>query len=618
VHFVRVLGRRLTFVLAVPLALSFVGTSMAAGPVAGARSDPSSSAARADAMIEAARQYIGRPYRLGTEGPDSFDCSGLVFRSFADAGELSQIGGSRRLAAAYRRWFASKGLFTADEGEARRGDLVMYGGGEHIGIFLGDRKVLSALVTGVTVHSLDGISVEVTGFLKVDWSGKREQSSPDINTDQRTGTDVEEPEVAPLPEEPPNLGLPSYNPFERFEIGGDTLAVNVATGNVVFSHPVVSLPVGDGASELALTYNSQSAVDSGFGPGWRLNAMRGLAEKNNGDVVFTAGDGSWHTFTEPTTDGTVTTYSRPVTLYATLRRDTSQTPEWTLTYRDESVDYFATRGSDGVLARTVDPLGSAIDFSYGARSQLLKRATDSDGRHADFGWDRDASPARLVSISEWVDADGAALDRAAETTPPQYKFAYDTDGYLIGLGNRLDTEGSCPKPSEHRTCLGYEAGRLATVKPALAVDGAEPTHDARGASVTTWIEYDEETAEVTEVRGTGYTEADEDGVTFERIAPDKLRVVRAGPSPVTTRYRLVSAADPLGRVRSVARNAGSGMTVEQRTDWDADQPTEPARVKTSAGTITYHYVADSMGLVSHTTNSEAAPQGGSAPRGMTP
>ncbi len=131
---------------------------------------------RIENVITAAKQYLGVPYRLGSEGPDVFDCSGLVFRSFSDVGLVDRIGGARLRAAGYMRWFASRGQMTTDESQAQRGDLVVYHDGSHIGIYLGDDRVISALVNpfGVTVHSLHGVSLPVTGFLRPDWSGKGE------------------------------------------------------------------------------------------------------------------------------------------------------------------------------------------------------------------------------------------------------------------------------------------------------------------------------------------------------------------------------------------------------------------------------------------------------------
>ena len=67
-------------------------------------------------------------------------------------------------------------MMTTDESQAQRGDLVIYNTGAHIGIYLGDGRVISALINpfGVTVHSLHGVNVPVTGFLRPDWSGEGE------------------------------------------------------------------------------------------------------------------------------------------------------------------------------------------------------------------------------------------------------------------------------------------------------------------------------------------------------------------------------------------------------------------------------------------------------------
>ena len=149
---------------ALALAVVLVGHGMAPAP-ASAAPDP------AEAVIASARDYVGRGYQLGAEGPKQFDCSGLIYRAFLDAGELPRIGGMRLRAVGYLRWFVARGLFTRDVDKADRGDLVVWDRGEHIGIYLGDGKAISALVDpyGVTVHSLRGIHMPVDYFLQVDW-----------------------------------------------------------------------------------------------------------------------------------------------------------------------------------------------------------------------------------------------------------------------------------------------------------------------------------------------------------------------------------------------------------------------------------------------------------------
>lgn len=150
-----------------PLKAAFVMALAVAVVTAGIVPAPSVAAQPNEAVVAAAREYLGTPYRLGAEGPQGIDCSGLVYRAFADAGELPRVGGRRLRAAGYMKYFVSRGL---NGKEGQRGDLVIYGGGRHIGIYLGEDRVLSALTEGVSIHSLRGISYEFNFFLHVDWS----------------------------------------------------------------------------------------------------------------------------------------------------------------------------------------------------------------------------------------------------------------------------------------------------------------------------------------------------------------------------------------------------------------------------------------------------------------
>ena len=94
-------SRRRTCVrlLAIVVCLSWVGLFAAPSHVAAADPTPTAPGApatsptpltpdqqRIENVIAAARQYVGVPYRVGSEGPALFDCSGLVFRAFSDAG----------------------------------------------------------------------------------------------------------------------------------------------------------------------------------------------------------------------------------------------------------------------------------------------------------------------------------------------------------------------------------------------------------------------------------------------------------------------------------------------------------------------------------------------------
>jgi hypothetical protein len=253
-----VFGSRFRF--AVGAVLLSLATTLAPTVAHGAQPpvpDRTDNSARVEAVIAAARSYLGVPYRLGTEGPQTVDCSGLVYRVFANAGELRQIGGNRLRAAGYLRWFAAHGLLTTEAEEAERGDLVIYANGKHIGIYLGDGRVISALVTGVTVHALDGLNLEPTGFLAVDWSGNRGPFKSDAPL---LPTLLEEPEAPAalvptadwIPEQPASdvARGPAVEGAERTDMRtaySRTFAVGDGRFTTeVFSRPIHYQPDGSG------------------------------------------------------------------------------------------------------------------------------------------------------------------------------------------------------------------------------------------------------------------------------------------------------------------------------------------------------------------------------------
>lgn len=405
------------------------------------------------------------------------------------------------------------------------------------------------------------------------------------------------------------LGLPGHNTFESFDLGsGDSALANVSTGNLVISHPIVSLPVRGGAFDLSLTYNSHSTANAGTGPGWRLNAMRRLAELGNGDVVLTAADGSIHTFTKISTVGTVTTYTRPSTVYATLTKDTSWANEWKLVYRDQSVDEFNLVSSEGLLAKQADRHGNAITFAYYTSSNRLQTATDPAGRVVDFAWNTGVSPARLTSITDWAYVSGGVIQSTATGSRREYRLFYDSNGYLIGWSNPLNTSGSCPTMASNLTCLAYTNNLLTAITKRQTI--ATLSGGAIGTSsrdISTQVTY--RGNEVAEVRDAEQANASATGTTFTRIADKQLRVVRQGTPASTTTYGYVSSTDNLGRVESVWRKLGS-TDIEQLTTWSSTYPTEPASVtdnadaalSTPARTVSYTYWdPPQMGLVKQIT-----------------
>lgn len=142
-----------------------------------------------DDVIANAVAKIGSPYVVGTEGPTTFDCSGLIWWCFNQESAGALIGGSRRRAAGYTRWAADNGQFTTDFRRAERGDLIVYEHPVgHVALYLGSSQIISALVPpfGVKQTKYNRISVPFYGVILVDYGAGR--SSTDDAPDT-TGTE---------------------------------------------------------------------------------------------------------------------------------------------------------------------------------------------------------------------------------------------------------------------------------------------------------------------------------------------------------------------------------------------------------------------------------------------
>jgi hypothetical protein len=107
-------------------------------PSAGA----SAGAADGDDVVADARKYLGIAYRWGGTDPSKgLDCSGLVQRVFADLGvKVPRTVAQQR----------DVGTPVASMKQAQPGDLLVFGT-HHIGIYVGDGKMLHAPKTGDVV-----------------------------------------------------------------------------------------------------------------------------------------------------------------------------------------------------------------------------------------------------------------------------------------------------------------------------------------------------------------------------------------------------------------------------------------------------------------------------------
>lgn len=115
---------------------------------AGGSSAPAAPASEGQRIVEIAQSKIGAPYVYGASGPNAFDCSGFTSWVYAQVGKqiprTSQAQASAGTPVAYN--------------DLQPGDIVsFYGGASHVGIYIGDGKIIDALNSGtpVGVRTLD-------------------------------------------------------------------------------------------------------------------------------------------------------------------------------------------------------------------------------------------------------------------------------------------------------------------------------------------------------------------------------------------------------------------------------------------------------------------------------
>ncbi|BFV59737.1 C40 family peptidase [Kitasatospora sp. CMC57] len=113
---------------------------------------------RAAAALAAASSKIGSPYVYGSTGPTTFDCSGLMYWAWRQAGvtlprtSQQQAGAGQRISLA----------------EARPGDLVIfYRDMHHVGMYAGGGVVVHAPYPGARVRYESVSAMPVSGVVRV-------------------------------------------------------------------------------------------------------------------------------------------------------------------------------------------------------------------------------------------------------------------------------------------------------------------------------------------------------------------------------------------------------------------------------------------------------------------
>ena len=135
-----------------PQIVSLASAPSSSSAIASTSGNGTSSTSSGSAIVSEASKFLGVPYVWGGSSPSGFDCSGLVQYVFAQLGVEVPRGSVDQ---------SEVGTSVASLSQAQPGDLLFFEPGQngappgkpgHVGIYIGDGKMIDAPETGETVQ----------------------------------------------------------------------------------------------------------------------------------------------------------------------------------------------------------------------------------------------------------------------------------------------------------------------------------------------------------------------------------------------------------------------------------------------------------------------------------
>ena len=237
---------------------------------------PVAASTPADSVIALAKTKLGRPWVHYAVGPRAFDCSGLVYYVFRHTGNLRRIGGGRMSAYGYLAYFRHRGLASRTGG--RPGDLVIWGGGSHVGIYLGHGMAISTLTNGVRIHGIFAVRARFTTFLHTRMSVGAVQAIVAAGTTAAPAA-VTPPTLVPAPSIPPDA---TATPVPAPSIATDPAATPLPTldPGTTLAPSTAALPKSSTTRRTTVSLNLRSGPGTNthrirvLRPGMRLTILR--------------------------------------------------------------------------------------------------------------------------------------------------------------------------------------------------------------------------------------------------------------------------------------------------------------------------------------------------------
>lgn len=187
-------------------------------------------------FVAEAKKYVGCPYEFGSTGPETFDCSGLIFTTARNATGI-QLPRTAKAIYNYCRRVPDK--------DREVGDLLFFkttssGTISHVGIYIGNNQFISAISdgpnTGVIISSLKqdywkGKYISAGQFIS---SGNMKELEPEFEEEVVVMEKTPEPETTTTTVEKKTKDQPKKTAAAKSKSSKATSAGNSFLGGLVF------------------------------------------------------------------------------------------------------------------------------------------------------------------------------------------------------------------------------------------------------------------------------------------------------------------------------------------------------------------------------------------------
>jgi nucleoid-associated protein YgaU len=135
-------------------------------------------------VIDEARKHLGTPYKFAGRGPKVYDCVGLMWRVFRDAGRPDLVDNAWTVSS-LKALYHARAISVTDDRLAKPGDILVFGKNLHVALSIGNHQNIGAMTPGVMVVGNgqvlndDGSHMPITAILPTHIWDQEQGQTPD-------------------------------------------------------------------------------------------------------------------------------------------------------------------------------------------------------------------------------------------------------------------------------------------------------------------------------------------------------------------------------------------------------------------------------------------------------